>query len=1568
MVGKSNAIFCTLIFLFLNGLLFSQATKPDPFKSDYVKYIPDFISKIKPRNNRSPWFYTKKQMELSSEKKYYTLSEIEEVNRANALVKAALENEKRGDYRKAMTMYQKIIRKFNKSQGYKEVLFRVSDYGVFVPVAQYCQRRLLNFPAEHLNFYRTLHDAEAKELYIEAVRKYSVELFSEIIDKYLATSFGGKSLQFLGDAALDRGNFLEALEYYQTILKNIPDAKLRTPELKLKIELCQKSIGVKGKGIASKGKSLLKSTDLNKLSGLVKNVKYIKPKVTTQKNSRNYMGADDYSQSVPTKDMLGLELPEWESSLVNARNDYYVFAQPVITDTSVLFRHKNIIYCYSIINGELRWKNNLGGRAVWQSWRERQYPIEDIVVNDGVVVTPIIKGGSSLIALDEITGQLKWSHGPMAVSEGDESKMRFECAPTSGPGTIYANYVLDNIKGSTHIDSEYGIIAYDSVTGRMKWRRQICRLMPGKFDGGFGVARRNRIRSFFSPPLYHQGTIYTCTNSGVIAALNSVSGRIKWLFRYPYHQSIHDLTRSFGNFHKGDTSGKSMTTQRPSFWMNQRPMVIGDSLYITSVDSPFLFSIDRKTGKINWTYTKKTPTFEYFLGAISTGELVVAGSGRNVWVSWQKKRKYHPVYLLDPKTGKTTWKAPDYIPIETQPVMTIDYGYQTPTHFNMNNKYFALAARPFLTNKDTINMTSWTNYSIWWRKGMYAFALGEIDLKQRKVLKGRRYYNGMLLAHADWIINSESTGYMRVALKPFTKGLKEIPRKNKKINAQIKAFEKILADTVPVNKHPAFMPFIRMTFKRYGVQFELRLTPRKLSMNYNRKKFDELNKPKTDLNSVFGKAEMAKKDGDFDTAAKLLGDCLTMVSPEDVNFRALLKQQFYKVYLELVRSSIRGKFAKEQLKNTIGMSNTASVLAEEVETLFALAEAYQKNGNFKSAASCLRNLIEIYGEHEYPISDIAKKTVFEKKRTLKLKKTLNEIYDNSKNNSNDIYLNLLVDSLNLNLNSFDLYSSAVSPLPKDISLRTGDLAIRKLVTMLSEAGDYNIEYKKYAEIDLKSENVNQLLYHIWKYPGSEIGQSKFDKIFELSKKLSKEDRRLILLKLKHVGNLCEFKIPNSEKHFYEVPMYNHYKSVNSSAGSKEFSIENYKDGIMMLMERNGDRSIKTNYIFLSIRLPKRIGNKFSVLCFDVNTGKEVWRKNEFRLKGLGKEPGFYKAFVQGNIVVINGMSDVYGFELNTGKEIWHYKTPDSFEVLKSLVNGNLFYICSDNETIALQVNTKSPVGEVAWHKKEEGRIYSEPYFIGENFISIRKYPFNITSRFRTTGSLVYRMSIPDLMLIEKHPFVKKATKIISASTFENLLVVTDGWYVLVYDVRDMKMLWKTLIESKDWSNETGIRFVINDKYLVLTKMDYDQKIMYCYNMKTGQLNWKTDYKIGSSPRPLYSLTLDGNKLYGLEEYSGQGFYFTAYECDKGKRLFKNLYKGYSEKPFVEMDSISYGNNYFVKIQDRKNFEILLVDKKSGKPIKKIKSKGDGPIGAPGKISMIMQNGHPVLFSKNKFKY
>jgi outer membrane protein assembly factor BamB/tetratricopeptide (TPR) repeat protein len=1172
-------------------------------------------------------------------------------------------------------------------------------------------------------------------------------------------------------------------------------------------------------------------------------------------------------------------------------------------------------------------------------------------------VTPLVKGGSSLVALDEITGQIRWSYGPMSASDGDESLMRFECAPAGGPGTIYANYVLDNIKGDTHIDSEFGVIAFESTTGRVKWRRQVCRLQPGKFDGSFGTTRRNRIRSFFSPPLYHEGTIYVSPNAGAIAAMDSLSGRIKWLMRYPYYPGAHDLTRTFGN------------TYEPSLFYNQRPLVVGEQIFVLPVNCPWLICLDRKTGKVNWTFNKPTRGFGYLLGPLSTGEMVMTGNGRSV--PDHTGNVTNPIYLFNPKDGKVTWRSPDYVKTDSQPVMSsnrsVAWGIQA------DGNYFESAARPFLSEDDKIIMTGWNDQGLWWRPGMYIFALGEIDLKNRKLLGQRRYYTGALLAHANTVIyDATSRGMNNTPLgAPLTlEELNKVPRKNKQQEEQTARLEAIIKDTVPVNEHPAFMPFSRITFTRYGIPFELRLSPRNISMIYKRKDLEAKTKDDNSLMATFGKSELSIKDGDYKKASEYLNQCLTIVSPEDVNFRGLIKQQFYKVYLELVRSAIRSNKPKQQMENSIGMSNTASVLAEEVETLFALAEAYQANGNPKSASQCLRTLIEVYGHHEYPISSIVSKAVFFPEEMNIEKETLKDILTDAKSISGGVYNKEATTAIDFVSKSTPLYLSSVSPLPKELYVRTGDLAILKLIGLIKNASGFEAEYSKLGESELVGEKIDQLLYHIWKYPGTSKGQETFARVCKLAAALPEEERRDAYRKLGHVAKICKFKLPSELTSFFMVPATPQHKEINPANGDKVYEVGNFKDGIMITLEREGDISKHPNLLFLSVKLPKKVGFRFSVVCFDLSIGKEVWRKDEFRLKDLGKEPGFYKAFVYQDIVVVNGMYDVFGFNIKDGVELWHYKTPHSFEIYEAEMSGNIIVLSGANETIALQVETQSPIGEVAWQQKEDGNIYYKPYFVDDVFVSVRKYPFNITSRYRTTGSLISRMALPDLSEVVAHPILKDvaADNVLPISHFGRYLAATDEKYLLVYDVVKMELMWKTPLSNVDPSKDLKMRIALNDKYITLIKEDFDRKAIYCYSLDSGDILWNTDPTNSGSPQPIYSIILEGDMLYGIGDHPGQGFRFVSYDCVKGKKVFDKLIEGYSSPPIVRLRNFIYGKHVVVELQDRKNFEAIVLDKNTGALVKKIEDKGDGPIGEIGRVSIAVQNGYPVLFSKVQFKY
>ncbi|MHC4915694.1 MAG: PA14 domain-containing protein, partial [Planctomycetota bacterium] len=113
---------------------------PDPYKAP-PKFVTEFNDYCRNIHYRRYAAEFEKRMDLSFEPTFYTLCDLHGYSkpepRSTALVRAALERERKGEYREALEIYQKVI------DDHGDDLYRTSRYGIYVPVAQYCQRRIL---------------------------------------------------------------------------------------------------------------------------------------------------------------------------------------------------------------------------------------------------------------------------------------------------------------------------------------------------------------------------------------------------------------------------------------------------------------------------------------------------------------------------------------------------------------------------------------------------------------------------------------------------------------------------------------------------------------------------------------------------------------------------------------------------------------------------------------------------------------------------------------------------------------------------------------------------------------------------------------------------------------------------------------------------------------------------------------------------------------------------------------------------------------------------------------------------------------------------------------------------------------------------------------------------------------------------------------------------------------------------------------------------------------------------------------------------------------------------------
>ena len=1527
-----------------------------------------------------------KQMKLSSEPSFFTRCLIQQSMRANALIKAGLENEEKGLYRIALESYQQVIDR------YPDTLYKVSPFGTYVPAGHYCQLRILGFPKEHLDFYRVKYDARARDAFQIAVQRYSLEGLAHIRDSMLCTSYGPRSLLVLGDAAADRGHYLAALEYYDTAWNCFTDDRSKPRELALKIAYCRKLLGDKVTQTTIRGsrETALSNVELAGLNKLVREARPAGTGIREQRFSPPHLTADDYTLMPPTQDPLALKAPVWSRPMVGGRMP--VITRPVVTARTIIYRHRNIVYARSILNGELRWENDVGGSVDWHSYHRCRR--EDILVHDGMVFTPIQKFGPTLVALDEITGQVKWSYGPMAASDVEEAQLRFRTAPAAGPRSVYAGYVKDNVASGVHVDSEYGVIAFDSLTGRIKWQRSLCRLQPGKFAANWRVSgTRIRVRSFSSPPLYHQGTVYYCPNAGCIVAMDALSGRVKWLTKYPYYvhpNDIHDATRGFGGH------SNHMHPPGPMLWMNQPPLVVGDDLYVLPLDSEFWFKLDRRTGKVHWSRNRLDRVYglshargsgcgnggstAYFFGPIETGELLFVYSMRahGAFTLKNRPRRSTPggIFLVDPKTGHVIWASEDPVATHTKhPSLyyhgDFSLGRTRDWCIGVNELQFQVTARPFLSSDGKLYVSS-VGHACWPIYGMLS-NLAVLDLGKLQFTDRRYFISGDILRACDNLIQRAPRYLSYIEKQPAH------VRKDPGLKRQEDMLRRIVKDTVPQNEHPAFKPFSRMTFKRHGQLFELRISPDAMSMVYDREAVKRSILSGQTAEDLFASAELAASEDRLEAAAGLMKQCLARMPAEDEDFRTVVNQLMYRVCRRLVRGSIRARDPDAEMKHVLAMSRAATSLADEIQTLFAVTDVHERKGNHAQVGRFLRSIISRFGNLEYSVSPLLRAAP----DTL-----VNRMADVTGRGRKYVqgtrHTPLLTRAMDAAPHGLPLYRSAVSPAPTELTVPAGSLAAERIRALQAGTPKFKAVFEKQAQSGLAGDSVEERMVSLAEFPGTEAGRAVFDAVLgETRRKLNAADntteaavQRQRLVRLSEMGRTSGYPLGDLYPADLLASPRRAPMPLAEPLQERSLDMEEERGAAWLVLERNGDRNVKPTLLFLGGRVRKKFDHKFLLYALNTTTGKVAWKateprggdagSDEIRLKGKGDEPGFFEAFVHGDIVVVHGLFDVLAFNLDDGKLRWRYRVPFSFEIGHVVKTGAMLVLAGTTETVVLYLPTRDPRGEVLWQEKEFGDLYAPPYVLGERLVSLRKQPFNMTVRHRGTGTLIGRLDLPDLRPGHEHPILEDNAPAGPPVAHDGRFVaVCDYDYYLLLDAMDIRVVWKRKI---DVTSDTPLRVALNGDHLSVIKKDYDVKAIYMLSSRTGGLLWKTDPKERGSPQPIYCMTIHEGKLFGIKPHPGQGFYFVGMNAATGKHLFKPLeQKGYEGIPKVRLRGTMYGNVLVAEAKDRQDYELKLFDTAKGRLVRTVKVKGSGDFGEHGRASAAVQPGGLALMGKNELK-
>jgi len=553
---------------------------------------------------------------FSLQKRFDNRAYVEQDWRVPPIVKRADELMAAGEHREAMRLYQHVIEK------YPDDLWPVSEHGIFVPTTLYCQRQLLKLPKAELDYYRTIYDPYARPLFEKARKHYSPLDFAHVAYRYCATSYGALALYELGNAALDAGDVEKACTYYERITRYHRYTDIDPKELGLRLLACYKKLGEEEKYAKLKGPIEAQAGAADgPLRSFLKDVEGSRaqqPESFSQKASPDALSLADYTLFEP----LVPNISNYEGTWTVRREVGWRFRHPdnlipVVAGNSLLYKDKNIVYCRSLLTGDLKWEYAEGG-LVWDferlgtgRWSAYEYyPYQDLAVHDGMVYTFIVKGGPSLVALDLTTGERRWAAGPMAAASKSELDDRYAARPAVGAGRVFATVVHDDIEGDAHLSSTVAVAAFESRSGKLLWRRTLCRLTPSKFT----ISRtRRKIRIFASPPVYANGVVYASTNAGVFAAVDADTGEVRWITRYDHKPVMLDALE-LPEIHRDKI-----------FCTNTAPIVVGPHLLAMPVDnSASLYCLDRFTGKVRWCQVGEGSALR--LIGVWRGQVVVGGS------------------------------------------------------------------------------------------------------------------------------------------------------------------------------------------------------------------------------------------------------------------------------------------------------------------------------------------------------------------------------------------------------------------------------------------------------------------------------------------------------------------------------------------------------------------------------------------------------------------------------------------------------------------------------------------------------------------------------------------------------------------------------------------------------------------------------------------------------------------------------------------------------------------------------------------------------------------------------
>jgi len=237
-------------------------------------------------------------------------------------------------------------------------------------------------------------------------------------------------------------------------------------------------------------------------------------------------------------------------------------------------------------------------------------------------VRPTESTGNSLVALDIATeGKLIWRIGGRTDRENGWGDIFFLGPPLPLGDALY---VMAETAG------DIVLICLDAATGLERWRQQLVAMEAGRVQS-------DPIRRIAgATPSYHQGVLVCSTGAGAILGIDLLDQSLIWGLRFERNEAMSQ--QLMGG--RRDLSPDQLLQR----WWDGTPRIVGDTIYVTPIESDRLFAIDLLTGEKRWKEVPRTQTNSRHLAGVRDGAMILLGSDH--------------VRGADTRSGQRLWETP----------------------------------------------------------------------------------------------------------------------------------------------------------------------------------------------------------------------------------------------------------------------------------------------------------------------------------------------------------------------------------------------------------------------------------------------------------------------------------------------------------------------------------------------------------------------------------------------------------------------------------------------------------------------------------------------------------------------------------------------------------------------------------------------------------------------------------------------------------------------------------------------------------------------------------------------